>query len=334
MEGRVEHNFAVTNKTKTLLKSFDSIYEEYYNSLTAAKEPKTILYYIRLVTNFMEYASDERGVSDPAKIKKADVDAYMNHLRYIKSGDTVKQTSDSYRATVWSALNSFYGFMEKSEYIETNFMSKVERPKVKDDVQRIFMTPKELRAIVRNAESVESGQEWKKDYKGWETRNVVIIRMLIETGMRVTALTEINLQDINYESNVVRVIDKRRKVHEYPISNDTAEYIKKWLEYRNKLLTEDKQTDAVFISNHKKRITDRSIETIVKKLSSGIDKKISPHKFRGSYATNLYHATGDIYLVKECMGHESVNTTQIYVQPDSESREKALGIMEKILKNN
>ena len=335
MKGRLEHSLAIEAKTKELLSKCDSYFQDYYYSMVSTKEPTTIMRYILIASNFVAFTKEKNPAFQISDLKRVDIDVYMNSLIYTEKDGEIKTTSDSYRATVWSALNCFVKFLAATEVIERNIMETIDRPKVKDEVERVFMDVDEIKEVLRNIQNRYYVNSICKNYEGWEARDAVIISLLVETGMRVTALTEINEEDFDFENKIVKVTDKRRKVHEYPISDKTAEIALDWNKSRKRLLKEAKKKDdgAFFLSSRRERMSQRGINKLIARCTESTGKKISAHKFRGSYATNLYQATGDIYLVKECMGHDSVNTTQIYIKPNDNSRGKALNIMEELLKN-
>lgn len=333
MKGRLEHTLAVENKIKNLLSGREEILRNFCLNLSLTKEPTTIYEYLKHVINFLDAIKEKNENQCIEEITSVNIEEYLNDLKYISKNGELTNSSDSYRATVWSSLNCFFTFLFNNHYLHENLMEHVGRPKIKDDVQRTYMNPKELIDLMKTVISVEKSaiKGDNKDYAGWQSRDVLIFLLLIQTGMRITALTEINVDDIDFENKVIKIIDKRRKTHIYPLSEQAMQYIYKWNLYRTYILQKaSEDTDALFISRKRKRLSQGAVNKLIKKYTSSSGKNMTAHKFRRSYATNLYHATGDIYLVKECMGHSSINTTQIYVQSDNTSRDKALQIMERI----
>jgi site-specific recombinase XerC len=103
------------------------------------------------------------------------------------------------------------------------------------------------------------------------------------------------------------------------------ERLKLYLAERNQIFPEER---ALFLSLKNRRITDRAVQNLVKKYSNGIEKKISPHKFRSTFGTNLYRSSRDIYLVADALGHKNVNTTKKhYAKLDDERRKEAPGFV-------
>ena len=261
---------------------------------------------------------------------------YMDSIKYNQRTNDMQATGDKRMATVWSLIHAFVKFLVGAEYISKDIMEHSERPKIRNEAQRVFMEQNEIKCVIDKAHEtyLQAKRCHPTYYEGWEARDLLILRMLMETGMRVTALTEINVEDIDMESQYVKVVDKRGKIHNHPLNKETIDILKVWLEGKKLAETTSGITDqdALFISRKgKRRLTAEAVNDVIKKYTADIDKNITAHKFRGTYATTLYRETGDIYFVKECMGHSNVATTQIYVEPKTDNKEKALEIMSKIM---
>ena len=259
---------------------------------------------------------------------------YMDSIKYSNKDGELKTTGDRRMANVWSMVHAFIIFLVGTEYIEKDIMEHSERPKIRNEAQRVFMEQDEIQIVMDAAKQAMHKAKRYAGYEGWEARDYLALRMLIETGMRVTALTEINVEDLDFESRTVQVVDKRGKIHNHPLSKETAMLASEWIECKEVIewAADIQDNDALFISKiNKSRLSAESVNDIIKKHTVDLGKHITAHKFRGTYATTLYRETGDIYFVKECMGHSNVATTQIYVEPKSNNKEKALEIMSKIM---
>ena len=154
----------------------------------------------------------------------------------------------------------------------------------------------------------------------------------MRTGMRETALIEINLSDISFLENDLKVIDKRHKVHHYYLSESTKDVLRKWIFVRKEILNGIEDVDALFISNRKVRMTADSVINIVKKYSEeALGYAISPHKLRAAFCTILYDETHDIEFVREAVGHSSVTVTQRYIVKDNSEKKKAARMIEELI---
>ena len=152
------------------------------------------------------------------------------------------------------------------------------------------------------------------------------------TGMRKTALTEIDINDIDLDRCKLSIIDKGKKYHIYSLSDDIMEYIKKWLLDRENIKGHEK-TDALFISEKGDRLTGNAIVKIVEKYSkAGLGYSISPHKLRAGFCSILYDKKHDIEFVRKVVGHANIRTTQRYIVTDNTERKEAVDIMSDLLK--
>jgi site-specific recombinase XerD len=198
----------------------------------------------------------------------------------------------------------------------------VPRPKRKKDnmIERTYLKPFEIQIMIDNV---------KKDQLNEHQRNrdLLILMIFLYTGIRCTALTEINMSDIDKTNLTLTIIDKRNKKRVFEIDHDLIELYNRVCEYNKK---KKWGTEALFVSNRGQRISSSTVAKLIEKYTQNITKKITPHKLRRTYGTNMYHETGDIYAVKAALGHEDIRTTQIYVNVDNtEAAAKGMVAMKK-----
>jgi site-specific recombinase XerD len=143
--------------------------------------------------------------------------------------------------------------------------------------------------------------------------------------MRVSECVGINIKDIDFKNNAIKVVRKGGNEVFLYFGKEVQVALEDYLEERQHAITKEENEDALFLSSQGKRITVRAVQNLVKKYSSSITiKKISPHKLRSTYGTNLYQETGDIYLVADALGHADVNTTRKhYAEIEDQKRRKA-----------
>ena len=217
--------------------------------------------------------------------------------------------------------------------ISNDIMKSCPRPKRKssNDVKRVYLNPDELKQLINNVRNGVGTDRSKAYQESYLERDLAIVMTFINLGIRVTALTEINVEDVDLENNIIKVTDKRNKTTDFPMNDTLRLYIEDWLIRRKEMFGED-CSNALFLSNQRKRMTSNTVNYLIKKYTTGIkDKPISPHKLRASFATNLYEATGDIQLVQEAMNHTDVSTTQLYVQSSDRNRKRASSAIETIM---
>ena len=185
-----------------------------------------------------------------------------------------------------------------------------------------FLNEKEIKKCINEI--------YKKCDEKFINRNVCIFSLGISTGLRVSAIAQINLDDINFKNNTIQVIEKGNKYRTIHFGDNLKEKIIAWIDDRNEYFA-DVETNALFISKKKNRISVSAIEDMIEKYTQCIDKHITPHKLRATCATNLYKKTGDIYIVANQLGHANISTTKIYTEIDHESRIKATNILDNLI---
>lgn len=315
MSGREETNRrlrrAIEQKTAQ-----DPVLNGFFLDMDAAGlEMKTCYAYLNMVSHFL------REVKVPLKeIQVQDVNQYISSL---KKGDKPQ----TYLRTLWYCLNRYFGYLVRTGEVGENIMERVIKPKAKPnrEIKRTCLTPEEYQLLLSAA---------RRDPDDWQSaRNTAIIRILIETGIRVSALTEINVEDILPEQHAIRITDKENKTTDYPISIEVMKDLLAWFGQRR--LTKGKRPNepALFLSARGGRLQAEGVREIFVRYKDAVPgKHITPHKLRASFATNLYNQTGDIRLVQEAMNHAKIATTELYIQSDGRNRKKAADIMSQLLK--
>lgn len=319
MKGRTESAIKDRKILKNMLASSSSLLREYGEVLMASREPKTCLTYVRLLIDYCDFVN-----KDVEKCKSADIARYMDHIRYKDvNGETIEASSAT-RQLNWSALNQFYEYLVSAEYIKTNPVKTIPRPKTEVHTPDVSLSMKELNKLL-DATS-------KANWRNWPKRDKLILYTLMVTGMRRTALTEINLSDIDVDKKVLVVIDKRNKRQVYYLDDKYINLLNEYLDERNRyVLQREMNSDALFVSYKSGRITPASIRTMVSKYSQfALGKSVSPHKLRASFVTLYYEASGhDIVATCKAVGHANIETTNRYIKGKNDSRKKAMAFMSK-----
>lgn len=209
-------------------------------------------------------------------------------------------------------------------------MDCIERPKSRDVVKRRHLDSFDINLLLECIDGGAGSDRSKNRQEKWKLRDKAIIVLLAMTGMRETALLEINLEDLDFDNGTIKVIDKRHKTHIYKMNETIRKTLMDWIEDRQTKLSSI-DTDALFISNRRQRLGTKSLVGIVEKYSlEGLGYKISPHKLRAAFCTILYDQTGDIEFVRRAVGHSCIETTQRYIVDDDTRKDEAALIMEKL----
>jgi len=205
-----------------------------------------------------------------------------------------------------SALRSFFRFLTREGYIKTNPILMLSSPKL-DKHLPSFMTEDEVYKLIESAFA-----KTDKDILGLRDR--AILEAFYSSGLRISELVGLNLDDIDFISGVIKVRGKGKKERIVPIGETALLAIKKYLDKRKK------QTDAVFLNNNNRRITARGVRYVLVKylIASGSRPGVSAHTFRHSFATHLLNRGADLRTVQELLGHANLSTTQIYTHLTTE----------------
>ena len=327
MKGRLEHSLRTRKAIEKLLLELPECVSDFYYNIRVSREPMTCLEYVRKIKAFLDYAS-----CDVTEINDKLIDRYFEKISFKvdEEGNVVGDTSFSYKKSVWTVLNSFFKYLVKKNVITKNPIEDTDRPRQKDKIDRYFLTMDDLNKILNSVINGAGSQKAIAKQKEWMERDFLIMFLFMNTGMRKTALSEINIEDISFKEGKLKVIDKRNTEQEYIITDEMENIIKQWIKKREKLLL-GKENDALFISSLRQRMSEKAIYNLVKKYSEeGLGYAISPHKLRAAFVSLYYEASGgDIKATCEAVGHADISTTSIYITKKNDSREDAQRFMSK-----
>lgn len=320
--GRLEKETIEFNKIENKLKSLPKIFGDYYYTLRAEKKSYgTIKEYIGTIKHFMEFYTN--GKPDDyfyKKVETMDINKYLISLETkVVRGETVP-TSSGFRSNKWKALYSFFEFLVDTEKIEKSPIAKKSRPKVTDNPSVTYLTEDEIRRII---------EKIKREAKdSMINRDLCLFMLGVTTGLRVAATIQINIEDIDFNKGTIHVVEKMNKVFDVIIGKNLMAVLKAWIADRQ-IYFGDAGTNALFISQHGKRISYDAVRKLWIKYTEGItDKKITPHCLRHTCATNLYEKTGDIYLTSAQLHHSNVTTTMRYAEISDKKLLKANSILD------
>ena len=259
---------------------------------------------------------------DLEMLTQSDLTAYTEYLTFYYKSESADDPDETMKPMVNHALSikrklcsirSFYDFLFRQQRIKSNIPQLVDLPKVLEK-PIIRLEREEMEKILSIAETGESLTDHQKLYqKRTAKRDYAILSLFLGTGIRVSELVGMNLTDIDLDTNAFVVTRKGGNQVVLYFPPEVAESIAEYLEERETVTPLEGHEDALFLSLQKRRITQRAVQMLVKKYAAyaaPLKTRISPHKLRSTYATNLYHATGDIYLVADMLGHSSVDTTR------------------------
>lgn len=322
--GRYEKELVFETRTKNKLEHLPSVMTEYYYHLVGSGSSFiTVDNYINYISMFLKFTFGDNIKDDfYLKVKAFHINKYISSLRTKVVGGQVKRTSDSLRAIHWSALNSFFQFLVPN-YIKDNPVAETKRPKMKDNPNVTYLTKEEMGKIIDNINKTANEKI--------RNRDLCIVKLGLSTGLRISAIVQIDLDDIDLTNGQIRITEKGDVDHYVMIGDNVKNQLKLWLNDRNKYFSGN-NIEALFVSQHKKRLSTDAVRKLLTKYTDGItDKHITPHVMRHSCATNLYEQTGDIYLCARQLNHKNVSTTQRYAEISKAKQKEAANILDNMI---
>lgn len=250
------------------------------------------------------------------KVKREDIEDYMEYLSlYSKETDDFESditNEERGKSRKLASLRSFYNYFFRNEMIQTNPASLVPMPKLhKKEIIRL--EPNEVAQLLDQVEAGTKLTEKQSAYHAkTKVRDLALLTLLLGTGIRVSECVGLNIYDVDFDNMGIRIRRKGGYEDIVYFGEEVEKALSDYLDQREHIIPVSGHEDALFLSMQNKRLTVRSVENLVKKYSSLVTnlKKITPHKLRSTYGTNLYQETGDIYLVADVLGHKDVNTTR------------------------
>jgi integrase/recombinase XerC len=231
--------------------------------------------------------------------------ADVNLVRAYMSLLNEKQYSKSTIARKLATLRSFYKFLVKRNKITSSPVMAIRTPKQEKKLPR-FLEYEEVKRLLETPPL----DHWLG------VRDRAMMETLYSTGMRVSELVSLNMDDVDFLGEVVHIRGKGKKERIAPISSSTLQMIQRYIEFRNKRAQSNSNFEAkvLFVNKHGRRLSTRSVRRKMDKYlkMAGLDPSISPHTLRHSFATHMLNNGADLRSVQELLGHQSLSTTQIY----------------------
>ncbi len=256
---------------------------------------------------------------DLEMLTQNDLTAYTEYLTYyFKSNDdsVPNKVHVNHELSIkrkLCSIRSFYDYLFKNQRISSNVTELVPLPRIHEK-PIIRLSKEELIRILSTAQSGDQMSKGQQKYqKITAKRDFALLSLFLGTGIRVSECVGMNINDVDFEENAFVVTRKGGNQVVLYFSPEVADALAEYMEERKKIETLPGNEEALFLSLQRKRITQRAVQNLVKKyamVAAPLKPKISPHKLRSTYATNLYNETGDIYLVADVLGHSSVDTTR------------------------
>ncbi len=305
---------------------------DFISAITVTTGTFTRLAYAMDMRTFFHFLQSERVAfsnkplylfkdEDLAAVSQSDLAAYVDYLTLYYKNDQDDQSRPlkplvNHELAIkrkLCSLRAFYEYLFMNQRVPSNVTQLIALPKVHEK-PIIHLSESEMSRLLSVVETGEKLTARQQQYqKLTAKRDYAMLSLFLGTGIRVSECVSLNIADVNLEDNAFLVTRKGGNQVMLYFPAEVAEALSAFLEERNKIEALPGHEDALFLSLQRRRITQRAVQQLVKKyaaVAAPLKPKISPHKLRSTFATNLYSATGDIYLVADVLGHSSVETTR------------------------
>lgn len=324
MNGRIEKEDRARKMMEKKLDELPEIFTAFYNWMDVREKSYTTMKnYINHIVEFKKFCDKRNKNEFYENVTDDTIERYMSSIRRKKVNGEEVEIGDDIRAAKWSSLNTFFKFLSHKKYIENNPMLLTERPRIKTKHSVTYMTQKEIESVFKRIA--------KESRPMIKNRDLCIMAMGLGTGLRVSAIVNINIEDVDFTTNTIKVIEKGRKTREIKFAENLRNIILIWMKDREILFGGDSQSGPLFVSQLKGRMSIDSVEHLVKKYTDHLPKRITPHKLRSSAAMNLHGAGVDILTIASILGHENITTTQRYTKAYDEDQKAATNILDNLI---
>ena len=324
MSGRLEKETQFYEKMKEKLKYMPKILSEYCTSMRAnRKSYTTVNVYINNVLHFARFVGDGEVAEDFYKhITPSDVENYMISLETKETSNGIQRMGDDILQSRWSSLNTFFEWCVKRGYIDKNPMGIVNRPKNNTEHKVTYLTKVEINKLLRVVD--------KNENEMFKMRDKTLISLALATALRVSALVNINIEDIDFENGVIKVVEKRQKAREIPIGANMIDSLKEFIDFRACIDGAD-DTPALFLTKNNNRLSVWDANDMLEKYcdKAGI-KRVTFHKLRASSACALAKAGVPVKAIAQQLGHSGIGVTMRYLDVFNEDKEKTKGILDNL----
>ena len=325
-------------KLREMMTTLPPFCTEFFRGIGPRTSTRTRIAYAYDLSVFFDFLKKENPVFSKMErmdltldyldqISVTDLEEYMEYLKY-RFNEHNQEIINKERGIMRkiSSLKSFYNYFFRTEKLKTNPAALVQLPKLHEkEIIRL-----DIDEVALLLDAVEQGDGLTDKQKAFHNRtklrDLALLTLLLGTGIRVSECVGLDLNDIDFKNGGIHIHRKGGKEVTVYFGTEVETALQDYLDERNSIIPEEGSENALFLSLQKKRMNVRSVENLVKKYARIVTplKKITPHKLRSTYGTNLYRETGDIYLVADVLGHSDVNTTKKhYAALEDERRRSA-----------
>lgn len=330
-----------TIKLRELQKELPPFCAEFFRSIADQTQPLTKVNYARDLTIFFRFVTSELPefagrpvrdltVSDLERLTVDDLEEFKEYLtyyiKYTEDGEREITNEQAGKMRKLSAIRTMFAYFFKKQKISRNITELIDMPK-QHEKNIVRLEVNEVAALLDEIESGDRLTETQaRFHKFTKKRDLALIMLLLGTGIRISECVGIDIEHVDFEQNAVKITRKGGNEALVYFNEEVRQALCDYLDEREQQDALDGHEAALFLSMHKTRLATRSIQVLVKKYSKLVTtiKKITPHKLRATFGTNLYKESRDIYLVADALGHKNIETTRKhYADLDNERRREA-----------
>ncbi len=267
--------------------------------------PYTVRNYTSDLLGFFQFLK-EKGIDS---LKEVDKNVLRDYLRHLMEQGLVKASI----ARKLSAIRSFYRYLIREEIISTSPVATTSSPKLDKRLPSFLTTDEMTRLLEAPDLSTPQGQ-----------RDRALLELLYASGLRVSELANLNLEQVNLNSREIRVWGKGSKERMVLMGEPAARALIAYLNQGRLELLGNKRSSALFLNRYGERLTERSVQIEIQEIAekAGIGKRVHPHMLRHTFATHLLDGGADLRVVQELLGHASLSSTQIYTHVSKSQAKK------------
>ena len=322
-------------KVREIRKNLPVFCGDFFRGIEQVSSPLTRLGYARDLKLFFEFLVTETEefynkpvlqftLEDLDKVTSTHIEMFLEYISLYKVDGKTFKNGEKAKCRKLSTLRALLKYFYKKDKLKSNVAAKVDTPKIHDN-QIIRL---ELNEVDKVLKLVETGNEMTKMQQGFHkhtrVRDYAMLSLFLGTGIRISECVGLNIDDFDFKQNAFVVTRKGGNKTILYFNEEVSDALQGYILEREKIKTQPGSEKALFLSLQNRRITVRAVENLVKKYSQIINplKKITPHKLRSTFGTNLYRETNDIYMVADFLGHKDVNTTRKHYAAISEDLRK------------
>ncbi len=341
-----------TLRLREVQKELPPFTQAFFRGIAQTTSPKTRLAYAYDLRIFFRYLYEEHRTLGGIEAKdftashldavtSEDIDCFLEYLSYYIRTDAEHPAAgkemhneEKGKSRKLAAVRMLFKYCYKKKLIRSDPAALVDTPKIHDKA----IIRLDVNEVADLLDAVESGEgltdRQKAFHEKTKKRDLALMTLLLGTGMRVSECVGINLKDLDFKNNAVKVTRKGGNEVFLYFNEEVRETLEVYLEERKNMPTKETDEPALFLSGQGNRIGVRAVQNLVKKYANTVTlKKITPHKLRSTFGTNLYQETGDIYLVADVLGHADVNTTRKHYADIEDGRRRKAATRIKLRKD-